>query len=310
MKKTIDGVTYKQHKVNKGCDGCVADYGDTLCRTLNDDGGCFVSWKMVKAKGPLQVGSTLKIDGVRYVAHAEEVDGGCDGCAGDGSGPCERITDKAHEKFSNTEDGTCGEHALIWKRKADQPVEPEPEVAPFAVVAFKGETYDVVPDLSKGECDGCAFDEKPCEKVNDELERLTGKRCGGAEVIFKLREAAPPVGDGWIDWAGGECPVDPCTLVEVELRDRVKDTRLAGEYWWTHGGDHSPGGDIVRYRVVKQPEAPEAPTTQTVMVSFTFPADIDRGTVEGYVQNIVRTAVNGTPRDKDAHALLMNWDIE
>lgn len=309
MKKTIDGVTYKQHKVNKGCDGCVADGVRDLCHVLiRAADGCDLSWKMVKAKGPLQVGSTLKIDGVRYVAHAEEVGGRCDGCAARDSDLCGDIVDKARKKFSTTEDGTCGVHNLIWKREVATPVEPEPvEVAPFTAVAFKGETYDVVPELSKWTCDGCAFAGEPCEQVNDELERLTGKRCSGADVIFKLRKAAPPVGDGWIEWAGGECPVDPCALVEVELRDRVKDTRLAGEYWWTHGGDHSPGGDIVRYRVVKQPEAP---TTQTVMVSFTFPADLDRGTVEGYVQNIVRTALNGTPRDKDAHALLMNWDIE
>lgn len=61
----------------------------------------------------------------------------------------------------------------------------------------------------------------------------------------------------WIEWAGGECPVDPETRVDVRARDgrtNINDV-TAGFYsigqfdWWKHESpDHN--NDIVAYRVV------------------------------------------------------------
>lgn len=58
-------------------------------------------------------------------------------------------------------------------------------------------------------------------------------------------------GDGWIDWAGGECPVQGNAGVEVRLKDgTVSSAWLAKGWVWEHGV-LSPGADIIAYRVVK-----------------------------------------------------------
>jgi len=61
-------------------------------------------------------------------------------------------------------------------------------------------------------------------------------------------------GDGWIEWGGGECPVDIGTLVEFEMRDGDKDTALSTVIDWPH---ENRSDDIIAYRVV-----PEQPTNQ------------------------------------------------
>lgn len=53
----------------------------------------------------------------------------------------------------------------------------------------------------------------------------------------------------FIDWQGGECPVDPDTIVEVMLSNgSVVVNRRAGGFDWQRG---NYGGDIVAYHVVK-----------------------------------------------------------
>lgn len=56
-------------------------------------------------------------------------------------------------------------------------------------------------------------------------------------------------GDGWIDWAGGECPVRDSESVIVIFRDgdMADSSERAGNYAWNHDGKIS---DIVSYRVV------------------------------------------------------------
>ena len=54
-------------------------------------------------------------------------------------------------------------------------------------------------------------------------------------------------GGGWIEWAGGECPVDTETMVEVESEGGEVQTALAGWYEWGH---FNADGDIIRYRVI------------------------------------------------------------
>lgn len=61
-------------------------------------------------------------------------------------------------------------------------------------------------------------------------------------------------GDGWIEWGGGECPVDIGTLVEFEMRDGDKDTALSTVIDWPH---ENRSDDIIAYRII-----PEQPTNQ------------------------------------------------
>jgi len=55
--------------------------------------------------------------------------------------------------------------------------------------------------------------------------------------------------DGWIEWAGGECPVADNRVVRVRYRgDFQEDKCIAGSMIWNHSGEED---DIVAYRVVK-----------------------------------------------------------
>lgn len=62
--------------------------------------------------------------------------------------------------------------------------------------------------------------------------------------------------DGWIDWHGGECPVDVDTLVEVQLRNpgnyhKCMPTRADSWDWGNDGVD----GDIIAYRLHQPQDA-------------------------------------------------------
>lgn len=47
----------------------------------------------------------------------------------------------------------------------------------------------------------------------------------------------------WIEWNGGECPVDEDMVVEVQFRNgNVKPPMQAGNYKWDHG---YPGSDVI-----------------------------------------------------------------
>lgn len=59
----------------------------------------------------------------------------------------------------------------------------------------------------------------------------------------------------FIPWHGGECPVDPDTIIEVKLRgdpDYAWMPDSAEGLRWCHlkSADHPGSGDIVAYRVV------------------------------------------------------------
>ena len=58
-----------------------------------------------------------------------------------------------------------------------------------------------------------------------------------------------PADDGWIEWAGGECPVDGELMVEPKLR---KGSILSCDPAFRWSGEHSSSDyDIIAYRVVK-----------------------------------------------------------
>lgn len=54
---------------------------------------------------------------------------------------------------------------------------------------------------------------------------------------------------GWIEWNGGECPVDGLILVDVKLRDGNEVRAFtASVYRWAHGPAND---DIVAYRLTE-----------------------------------------------------------
>lgn len=71
-------------------------------------------------------------------------------------------------------------------------------------------------------------------------------------------------GEGWIEWAGGECPVAHHTMVQVKFRDGIYSSQHPGAtagYWhgngspetscWLHD-DENPNSDIIAYRLVSK----------------------------------------------------------
>ena len=52
----------------------------------------------------------------------------------------------------------------------------------------------------------------------------------------------------WIEWGGGECPVELDVIVEYKLRSDCRHTRVARYLFWCHDGG---GNDIIAYRIVK-----------------------------------------------------------
>lgn len=99
------------------------------------------------------------------------------------------------------------------------------------------------------------------EQVEDEApdtsacEPPTGQRTGilrpNSTSTDPVKQPACESGDGWIEWRGGKCPVEPGALVRVRLRDGfMSSPRWACRHGWQHLGGF---GDIVAYRVVSSP---------------------------------------------------------
>ena len=96
----------------------------------------------------------------------------------------------------------------------------------------------------------------------DSAEDCTAYSALKAEAMASVHESKPvekatepaPDADGWIDWAGGECPVFGSTIVEIQLRNRDDDTGPAGSFDWSVGvpGRRIPcASDIIKYRLSK-----------------------------------------------------------
>lgn len=63
-----------------------------------------------------------------------------------------------------------------------------------------------------------------------------------------------PKNNGWIDWHGGECPVDSDEIVEVKFREPCPihfSNDRAGDFTWLHYGHTA---DIIAYRLVNKHE--------------------------------------------------------
>jgi hypothetical protein len=62
------------------------------------------------------------------------------------------------------------------------------------------------------------------------------------------KEPSQPQNDGWIDWPGGDCPVDRNVTVQVQYRaEDFGDTGNAGFFRWNHSDKAS---DIIAYKIV------------------------------------------------------------
>ncbi|QHJ79611.1 MAG: hypothetical protein [Caudoviricetes sp.] len=70
-----------------------------------------------------------------------------------------------------------------------------------------------------------------------------------AEKKLAALASHQPADDGWIEWSGGELPVDFNCAVEVKLRSGISyEGWMAKNFNWNHTG---AGLDIIAYRVVK-----------------------------------------------------------
>lgn len=88
------------------------------------------------------------------------------------------------------------------------------------------------------------------KKAAHHLQRLI-EAMGGDPLVQETAQAALAMdeadADGWITWAGGECPVPGDVTVKYFLRCGVESTEQACRLPWRHDGD---SGDIIAYRVV------------------------------------------------------------
>ena len=91
----------------------------------------------------------------------------------------------------------------------------------------------------------------------DDLACSIGNASNGiteAQYDSALAASKAVVGhDGWIQWAGGKCPVDSDAIVEVKFRNPSRNkfnNDRAGDFTWSHDGF---GGDIIAYRL-QQPD--------------------------------------------------------
>lgn len=76
--------------------------------------------------------------------------------------------------------------------------------------------------------------------------------------IGKKYESALAASDGWIQWAGGECPADGDAIVEVKFRNPSPyqyNNDRAGDFDWLHTGSSS---DIIAYRLHQPTKSEQA----------------------------------------------------
>lgn len=71
------------------------------------------------------------------------------------------------------------------------------------------------------------------------------------EIALPVLEQQEKGDDGWIEWGGGDCPVEIGTLVEFEMRDGDKDTAMGAVLDWPH---ENRSDDIIAYRVIEPQE--------------------------------------------------------
>ena len=76
--------------------------------------------------------------------------------------------------------------------------------------------------------------------------------------VIDLPAKEMPEINGWIDWHGGECPVDSDAIVEVKYRHPSSyqfNNDRAGDFYWPHDG---LGYDIIAYRLQQPTKSEQA----------------------------------------------------
>lgn len=109
----------------------------------------------------------------------------------------------------------------------------------------------------------CYHDEENnCSNANTSIyltKHEDGDDTDWAYGVYITREqyeaALAAKNEGWIDWGGGECPVDGDAIVDVKLKSGVQITdgeTSAAAYYWDHMNQR---GDIIAYRLHKPQDA-------------------------------------------------------
>lgn len=90
----------------------------------------------------------------------------------------------------------------------------------------------------------------PARPGSDKTVAMTYTVDKGVLTVQSIAEREEPADpDGWIPWAGGECPV-PNDRVLVKTQDGREEELRVGRLWqWTHDAERSYG-DIIAYRVL------------------------------------------------------------
>ena len=108
----------------------------------------------------------------------------------------------------------------------------------------KGKLFEINSDY----CSGFKL-----EKCDDWITDVVTKR----QYEAALAASKAVVGhDDWIQWAGGDCPVDSEAIVEVKCRwhnQHQYNNDRAGDFYWSHTGSNA---DIIAYRL-QQPTKSE-----------------------------------------------------
>lgn len=134
-----------------------------------------------------------------------------------------------------------------------------------------GDSSSNHPEWDKvGVYDGCYSSEDFCSD-----QTMTGTQITYQEFLEHIKGEGNlnQDNDGWVEWANtdrnGIRSVDGRVKVEVELRDGCVREDLAGNFNWYVNCSRPNNGDIMRYRVVKEPEqSPEPQPDQTDTTSL------------------------------------------
>ena len=91
------------------------------------------------------------------------------------------------------------------------------------------------------------------ETLAANMAKLAKRYPGYNYTDAKAKERADKAEDGWIEWNGGECPVDTATMVDFVIRDEsIRNvpgrSRRAGSLKWDHAQKLT---DIIAYRIAK-----------------------------------------------------------
>lgn len=98
---------------------------------------------------------------------------------------------------------------------------------------------------------------------NRHLEAASGKdslsfqaKCASQETRSTTCPEQPDP-DGWIAWAGGECPVDGATVIDAKFaRGNIAHGARAYNLFWWHDNHSNQGSNLVAYRLTPAAKAP------------------------------------------------------